>query len=115
MLRKHGGLVGSYTGDAAFIQRYCDSIQLVKEDNLEYIKLTSPFIASKLKDETRIKMYELAWSLLFGEEDKIDKTEEDKKVLKEIREQFKHMKTHGAKEITSDHGEQFLETFKNQL
>ena len=102
-------IVGSQNlKDLRSIERYCDTIHSIREDYITYLGLCAPYIAS-LKDETRIKMYELAWSLLFGDEDKKDKIESEKKVLSDIREQFKNIKVHGAEEIMHhNQGEKLL-------
>jgi len=80
---------------------------------MTYLKLCSPFIA-QLGNETRTKLYELAWSLLFGEDEKGDKIEDQKVVLEEIKEQFKNLQTGPAREILSDEGK-FLENVTNQI
>lgn len=101
-------------GDLSIIDKYCTSIHLIREDYLSYIKLCSPFIA-QLPSETRVKIYELSWSLLFGDEGKKDKVEEAKKVMQEIKEEFKKLQTGVGREIYSDTGPQFLENIKKQL
>lgn len=73
-------------------------INLTKEDYITYLKISAPFLA-QLKDETRIKVYQMAWELLFGEEGE-EKIKEHKDVLEEIKNQFtKNLVTHGAEEL----------------
>ncbi len=74
-------------------------VNLTKEDYITYLKISSPFLA-QLKDETRIKVYQMAWELLFGEDGE-EKIKEHKDVLEEIKNQFtKNLITHSAEELT---------------
>lgn len=83
------------------IERYCDAVNLIKEDYLRYLNLCSPFIA-QLKEETRVKMYQMAWDLLFGGDHGEDKLKEHKQILEDIKQQFTGMKDLAAEEILTD-------------
>jgi len=109
--KMHGRPAGE---EITFIERYCDSVHLLNERYLEYLMLCSPFIA-QLKDETRIKMYELANQLLFGVDAKIDKVLETKTVMNDIKREFKNIRDVKSKEITSDKGENFMQQFKGYI
>lgn len=88
-------------------------INLTKEDYITYLKISAPLLA-QLKDETRTKVYQMTWELLFGE-NKEEKLKEHKDVLNEIKEQFsKNLVDHGGEELmyTGKMSEKIFDQFK---
>lgn len=61
----------------------------------------------------RNKLYEAAWEIQFGDDDKVDKLEDARTVVSHIKKYFSNIKDLGGEEITSDKGRLLSNFSKN--
>lgn len=93
------------------ISRYFSYVNLVKDDYIEYLKLTIPLFTD-LEPLKKQQIFELISELYFGDSNK-KKSIDTKVVMKDIEKAIKRIKTYGAAEITGPTAESELSKLKN--